>query len=528
VILKSPHKDWKIAALAVPDARAVGVDELLTQLWLRVAHDNRPTTTKREAYKRVAQIAALLENPRSTDFAGFEVGSEVADAWLRADLLHVLKRQPVEFSVARPLHLPATRLRNVAKAGDSGASGIVYAWLQDEAPDLLVELRAWLDLGTDNADSWRKEDLPSYALALLARDEVKDTEKGPPLDQPRPPCRHQGRRYVEDLRRLLAYRNFLPRAVVVEHMGRLTALHLGLYLLRTYATVVDLERSGNVACAYRSYDVGGMGDDPPPCPYDVELVLDCDEDATSPSARLAQASWAQQEDVLARYVRAHLTLKKLAEMAEDLAKRPIPTETLEDLAQVRERAPKGRLDERARDRIADLVSGNSGTDRAQLEEAKEEYGNLRLADFDAYMALLFQASERRWFNYLRFLLDSLFMKNEPGGLVRQPLGGRRYRRFAISPGMLETLSLIALVSETDKGAETRPIRLDQLIDRFDERYGLLVGRPPRALADDPRAVRAMAENQLALRRRLRESGLFVDLSDAFLGQSLKPRVEVRA
>ena len=52
--LKSPHKDWKLNQLAVPDARAVGIEQLITQLWLRVAYDNLPTTPTRETHKRVA------------------------------------------------------------------------------------------------------------------------------------------------------------------------------------------------------------------------------------------------------------------------------------------------------------------------------------------------------------------------------------------------------------------------------------------------------------------------------------------
>jgi hypothetical protein len=526
--LKSPHKDWKIDQLAVPDARAVGIEQLITQLWLRIAYDNRPTATTSENYKRVAELAQKIESPlRTPDFVAFDTVHGVAGAWLRADLLKVFKRDRDQFAVARPLHLPATRLRNVAKAGDSGASAIVYTWLKEEAPDLLQALKQWIDVDVDDAESVSHEDLPSYALARLAADEQPDTLKdpGPPL--PLPLCRLPGRLYTQDLRSLLAYRGKLPRPVLVEHIGRLTAFHLGLYLLRTYKSVAALERTGELAC-----DDGAClpeGDGQASCPHGPELVVDCGEDARSPAARLAQASWLRQEDVVAKYVRAHLTLKKLQELADGLvARRPLPAGTLQDLAAIRAKAPRGRLDDKARDRISSLLDDAKDDEKRQLIEQRDQYRSLGLADFDAYMALLFQSGERRWFNYLRFLLDSLFLKNESDGLMRQPLGGRRVRRFALSSGMLETLALVALVHQTERGPETRPLRLDQLIDRLADRYGMLVARPPQDLRDDPAAVNAMLDNQRMLRRRLRESGLFVDLSDAFLGQSLKPRVEVRA
>ena len=138
----------------------------------------------------------------------------------------------------------------------------------------------------------------------------------------------------------------------------------------------------------------------------------------------------------------------------------------------------------------------------------DEYKALKFPDFEIYMALIFQASERLWLKHLRELLDSLFLKNQRDGLMHQPLRGKR--RFALTPGMLETLALIAVMQETEEGLETRPLRLDRLIDRLDRRYGILVARPPTGREADPVAVSAMLQNQRTLRRRLRESGLFVD------------------
>lgn len=518
--LKSPHKDWKIDFLAVTDARAIVVDQLLTQLWLRVSYDNAPTATKREAYKEVSQLVRKIESPRQTpDFVGFTQGGGVAEAWLRADLLRVLKRSKAEFTVARPLHLPATRLRNATKAGDSGASGIVYAWLALEGPDLLEQLKEWLNVNVEDGRSETHEDLPSYALALLAADEADDVPKDQAPPTLRPTCRRQGVLYVADLRRLMAYRGHLPRPVLVDHVGRLTMLHLGLYLLRTYRAVSEVERTGSLGCSEQC----ASG----PCPHDLELVVDCGEDARSSVARLAQSSWLRQEDIVARYVRAHLTLKKLSELEEGLGRRPLPKETLEDLFQIRVKASKTRLDDKARDRIQSFLS-DSGDERAELEQTKQQYEELGLSDFDVYMALLFQASERRWFSYLRWLLDSMFLKNEADGLLRQPLGGRRIRRLALSPGMLETIALVHLIQDTEGGLKSRPLRLDQLVDSMKDRYGLLVATPPTDLRGDPAAVSAMLENHRMFRTRLRESGLFVDLSDAFLGQVLKPRVQVGA
>lgn len=527
--IASPHKDWSLNLLAVPDVRAVTVDQLLTHLWLRVAYGNRPTTKPREPDKKVVDLAAKIESSMASKFSGFEHAPGAAEAWLRADLLRVIKRDrrairsssdPTDwFSVARPLHLPATRLRNVGKARDSGASGIVYAWLKEHDADLLADLGEWIDVSAAELASGGAEDLPSYALLVLAEDVEQDTPKAAAPEARSQLCGMQGRLYVEDLKRLLAYRGKLPRTVLVDHIGRLTSLHLGLYLLRTYRAVVDIEGTGELGCDGCADKVTDSGD-ATACPYHPELVVDCGEDSRSPSAKLAQRSWLEQEDILARYVRAHLTLKKLQQLAADgLTEKPIPVGTLEELAAVRTKAPQGRLDERARDQIASLISGTR-----ELAISRDEYKALKFPDFEIYMALIFQASERLWLKHLRELLDSLFLKNQRDGLMHQPLRGKR--RFALTPGMLETLALIAVMQETEEGLETRPLRLDRLIDRLDRRYGILVARPPTGREADPVAVSAMLQNQRTLRRRLRESGLFVDLSDAFVGQTLKPRIKV--
>ena len=79
-------------------------------------------------------MAAKIESARRTpDFVGFHAEDGGVEAWLRADLLRVFKRSADEFAVARPLHLQQLDCETSSKAGDSGASGIVYTWLEGEA-----------------------------------------------------------------------------------------------------------------------------------------------------------------------------------------------------------------------------------------------------------------------------------------------------------------------------------------------------------------------------------------------------------
>ena len=527
--MRSPHKDWRLNEISPIDVRQIGLDQLLTSLWLNVLHGPRPTARMTTAFEGVAQVAALMERRGEEGFVGFWNAPGAAETWLRSDLLRVMKQHPEQFAVARPLHGLAARLRGPNRAAsDSNASLVVYNWMATEDPGLIEELRQFVKV--DSADDTL--DLASFALALLGEEQVEDRPK--PVDDradrmPASLCRGQARLYCDDLRKLLAYRAAMPRTVVVDHIRRLTGFHLGIYMLRVFHAVAAIEGDGG---ALRSCETCTAGRATDKCPYRLELVADFGEDARSPIARLAEDSWSHQEDVLGRYIRSHLALKKLKEFAQDLAARhpeeSVPFTTLEEIAAVERLARPERLDPYFESRVDDLrrSSGESGE---RIRELEAEYRQLGLTSFRIYVALLSYFKERSWMRYHRFLLDSLFGKNSAEGALRQPLGGsRRRRRVALGASLLETLTLIAVVDKREDGYVTRPLRVDRLIRHLDERYDLLISRPPDRYANDPQTLATFADNIDRLKARLRETGLYTDLSDAFLAQTIKPRFHLGA
>jgi hypothetical protein len=521
--LKSPHRDWKLDEITPIYVRAVGLDQLLTNLWLHILHGARPLVRMGIPFEGVAQVAALMERRREEGFVGFADFPGAAETWLRSDLLRVMKRRPEEFAVARPVHALAARVRGPNRvSSDSDASLIVYDWLHFADPELIDELRDLISV--ESADE--SLDLASFALALLG--DEQDADRPRPGEEPvtrTPLCLGHARTYCEDLRRLLAYRASMPRTVLVDHVRRLTAFHLGIYLLRLFRIVTDIEQNAGAARLCDACREGRMPDEP--CPYRLEMLVDCGEDARSPIAKLAEESWARQEDMLGRYIRSHLALKKLHEFAENLKMRypsdAVPFETVDQIAAIEAGARPGRLDSYFDSRIDELRS-SSGDVGARIQELEGEYRQLGESSFRTYVAVLAYFSERRWLAYHRQLLDSLFDKNSAEGAMRQPLGGRRLRRMALGASLLETLTLIAVVERRRNEYTTRPLRVDRLIAHLDERYDLLVSRPPERYAADPQILGVLAGNVDRLKARLRETGLYTDLSDAFLAQTIKPRI----
>jgi hypothetical protein len=528
--LRSPHKDWRLSTISPVDVRAVDLDALLTRLWLRVLHRNQPLMPRPGAPTKVVELANDIERRTNDVFIGFGAEHGAAEAWLRADLIKTLRRTPERFTVGRPVHALAARIRSTDRqTDDSFGSLAVYSWLESVDRGLIAELRRFIDVDVKE----EAVDLATYALAMLGSQRDQDMPRSQTRVEIEPPlCFGQAVTYADDIRRLLAYRSVMPRAALVDHIRRLTGFHLGLYLLRAFRVATEAERTpdGPVTCATCS-------EGRPPrsgrCSHDLQLLVDCGEDARSPIAKLAEASWDEQEDLLARYVRSHLALKKLHEFGEYLAaNRPseaLPHETLQQIAAIEHTVRGDLIDIYFDARIESVVEQSGGEEEgARVRELAAGYRSIDYSPFRTYIALLAHFSERRWVSYHRYLLDSLFAKNSSEGLLRQPLGGRRKRRAAMGAALLETLTLISVVAGNRGDYFTRPLRVDELITRLEQRYGLRIATPPDALANDIDASRLLASNVERFKSRLRETGLFTDLSDAFLAQLVRPRHAIGA
>jgi hypothetical protein len=107
------------------------------------------------------------------------------------------------------------------------------------------------------------------------------------------------------------------------------------------------------------------------------------------------------------------------------------------------------------------------------------------------------------------------------------MGGPRKRRAAMGAALLETLTLVAVVGGEPGAFYTRPLQVDELIAQLESRYGLRIAIPPGEDRDDLEVHRLLAANVERFKGRLRETGLFTDLSDAFLAQRVRPRHVIR-
>jgi hypothetical protein len=300
---------------------------------------------------------------------------------------------------------------------------------------------------------------------------------------------------------------------LIAHLQRLTGFHLGLDLLTISEIVTHVDDHGTA---------------PAQDPI-LDLVVDFGEDRGTEMAKLAERSWQVRDQSLQRYVQAHMALKKLHQYAESARKRGVDMpESIDELASSEREGDRARFDAYFEAQMDSLLQDNAKDkdNVTELERLADEYRSLGMSPFRTYHGLLVALKANNWVGYHRQLLDSLMAKNTANGMLRQPLGGRSRRRAAMGAGLLETLTLVALVQRSNGKFHTQPLRVDELITHLERRYGLCIATSPVAFQNDFEVARVLAGNVDRFKSRLRETGLFKDLSDAFVAQLVRPRFTV--
>jgi hypothetical protein len=108
-------------------------------------------------------------------------------------------------------------------------------------------------------------------------------------------------------------------------------------------------------------------------------------------------------------------------------------------------------------------------------------------------------------------------------------GARRVARYTLSNELLSALVHVALADQGwDEGERRIPavrLPLQEFLRRIESRYGLLIDKPP-ASETSAEAVEAARHNLEAFKVRLRQIGVFENLSDDFDAQYLQRPMQV--
>lgn len=536
--LNRSDKEFRYPGVSHLDYKQVEMDRVLTGFLARLWWGGSPSRLVRTADLTVDDFTATMRKHEEL-FSGFD--EDATRRWAETHLLDIVNRGRPNQSVAglRPLHGFTYRFRNARRSRPYGADEQLYVMIQHASAgrgrETLRLLRnfffAGVDANTETPLHGAQIDVETQALINLSeavRRDITDLRMQEKGRGPYPPLYQRAcDLLVEDIVDLLFHKELIPRSVMVEYLKVLFAFHLALYHLQIMKLLPALIR----------------GERPAP---DGGFFLDVGGVPGTAAAELAERSAAVWYDRIPEFIRATFTVKKLDEFAQNLIQlgkpgklsktgRPsmpgkraggvLPIDDLVALLGSRYREERAQF---AGVRLSRIVDSSRAADQ-EPDPMITQIVDLGLDPFTTYIELITAFRVGFHHKYLRECLDSLLLKNRPGAMVAQPRRGER--RFVLDGRLVEVLLQITLLRQGGaQGLHTEALRVDQFLAIVRKRYGLHIDRlPPGDDGFDRQSIadqRALKENAMAFRARLREIGFFSDLSDAYLTQTITPRYRV--
>jgi hypothetical protein len=546
--LRAQDREFRFAGITRLDFKAIDMGRVLTAFLARLWHSGSSSRILRRIDVTVDDFLDEFKELPSA-FEGFDTHADIARRWVETHLVDMVNRGRANQAVAapRPLHGFTYRFRNPRHSRPYGADEQLYELLSNARGDsgraALDQLKSFffadVDPATRRASGEVTVDVETQALLRLmdqVREDAPDTSKR--RDPAAPLCIGSADLLAEDVLRLLFYRPYIPRSVLVDYLEVLFSLHLALYHLRLVKLLPRLVgmASGDPICAPSRCPMRPREPRDPQgdCPHRIGLLLDVAGRAGTGGADLAEHSADTWYRRLPSFVQACVTVKKLDEFGAYLAKlgrltRPTAGLGVNEALTLLHRRFSTDRDAYFRARLASVLE-DAGPDERSAAPEVVQLLQLDLPPLDAYIEVLLVHRGDFHRRYLVECLDSLLLKNRRGALLAQAGGHRGRRRFILDTALLEVLMQIAVLREGGvHGFHTPPVRIDELLTWLRNRYGLHIDRLPDGDGFGPASIaerEALRANREAFVDRLRQCGFYRELSDAYVGQTVNPRYHI--
>jgi hypothetical protein len=505
------------------DPKTLDLERVLLNLYMLMKYDGRrPVSRKRPPVTLDSLTERLASLPGVAE--GFDKHPQIAARWLESDVLDMIYRGikgKEQIAAPRPLHLDSYKLRNAAKIRDYNASDQLFSMLMYGNRDVMQELKEFLGVGLNDVNAVesgydnravRQLDLITLVIMRLVegKDLIDQQSRSNQSDIKPPLLPAQAELMCDDIRRLLAYKNSIPRHILIDYIKIMMGIHLGLYFFRLVELLPIWVETRQVTT------------DRLP-----EFLIDMGDDANSRMAAIAAENTNHYLNRINSYIRAVFAINSLLPFAEtsgvfppNVAKDPPVTEVIKLLAN-----PPVALEPFFQFKIMGLFANDSAEEGEKPEI--EAIRQMNISNFDKYVELVTSARSKFHRQYLSELVDSTLQKNSPEGLLVQPQGRNRPRRFHIGSRLLEILAQIAVLDPVENSGgkyRTRVMRINDFMDWLRQRYGFVInGVDLDTRRTELSDVEAFRQNVQTLKDRLREIGFYTDLSDAYNAQVIRPR-----
>lgn len=515
------------------DAKTIDLERALLNLFMLIKHNGVPPRSRTGRRKVSAEffVKKLLKLEEEGLAEGFSEHEEAVLWWVKANLVDLVNRgNPEKEAVAslKAIHLNSYKYRNPRHVRDYNLSEQVYAMLQEE-PALIEELKSFLIEGWNQNfeafDANKLLDVDTLGILQI----VKSEKDAPGADQKTMPapclCPGQARVFCDDVRRLLIYKQVVPRHVLLEYLRTLIGLHVGLYLLRLFLFLPDWVKQGKRHAACQNCPVSAHQSEPfKDCPYQKEFVVDCDDDPTDTMGSMSEADTNFYFARIHEYIRATFSINMALQTIGSTKRNSADIDKA--LQAISERGLEWET--RFQLRLEDLLYSLNEDQKASLAPIL----SLQLPKFETFVEIVTQLRSSFHLKYHRELLDSLFQKNKENGLLWAGRSKYLGRRFWLSSRLLETLVQLAVLKEDPESIEnpyfSEPILIEDFLQTLQARYGFIINgiAHPRFENAGIDAHQAFQDNVQNLKQRLREIGFFNVLSDAYIMQRIRPRYPI--
>jgi hypothetical protein len=533
--LGKKDKAFRTNKVSYLDYKMIEMDRVLTHLFARLKHNGASSKLSAKGMTVDLFKEEFLDPSNEQHFKGFSQAPTTIEKWIETHLVDLINRGKANEAVAapRPLHGNTYLFRNPKNCRDYGASKQVYELLYHakSGPAAIARLKQFFFAGVDSStgqyDCHSKVDVETQAILRLSDQVKSDAPDHSDLQDRFAPLNQQAADVLaEDIIKLMTYRQYIPRSVMVEYIKNLLAFHLALYQLKLFKLLPALAKSKG-----RNLEESEK--------QQTAIFVDVTNGTNSLSQQMAEQSAMLHYKRIPAFIKAYFGVKKLDEFAEYLSKKgklsgstSIKKMPVTELFKLLESPLEKDREQFFGQRNAGIldVSVSSANESEEIPPEIHAITQLGLPEYETYIEILLFVQGNAIRSGLVKNLDSFMLKNKPGALLEQNNGIHGGRRFCLDGKLLEVmLQLAVLTKGGDLGFHTKELRVDELLTFLKSRYGIHIESLPETDTFCDRSIdvnSALRANLIGFKRRLREIGFYRDLSDAYVTQTVSPRYQI--
>lgn len=533
--LGKKDKAFRTNKVSYLDYKIVEMDRVLTHLFARLKHNGASSKLSAKSMTLEKFKDEFLDPHNAMFFKDFTQAPITIQKWIETHLVDLINRGKTNQAVAapRPLHGNTYLFRNPKYCRDYGASKQVYELLYhaNNGQIAINRLKQFFFAGVDSTtgqyDCHSQVDVETQALLRLSDQVRSDAPDHADLQERFEPLNQQAADILaEDIIKLMTYRQYIPRSVMVEYIKILLAFHLASYQLKLFKLLPALAKSKG----HNQQESNKQK---------IAIYVDMTNGVNGLSQSMAEQSATLHYKRIPAFIKAYFGVKKLDEFAEYLSKKgklsgskSIKHMTVPDLFTLLESPLEQEREQFFGQRNAGIldVSVSSANNSEEIPPEIHAITQLGLPEYETYLEILLFAQGNAIRSGLVKNLDSFMLKNKPGALLEQQNGSNGSRRFSVDGRLLEVLLQLAVLTKGgDLGFHTKELRVDELLTFLKERYGLFIDSLPDTDSFCESSIdvnKSLRDNLIGFKRRLREIGFYRDLSDAYVTQTVTPRYQI--